>query len=97
MFVKIRYQDVERDEKRVVRKNVTRLEHCYECDHYGLFASKPEPPAKEETEMNLVLEFNLHGPSGGKRTITFPCSSDTQEVTIFIMNEHGKTIDRYIY
>jgi len=97
VFVKIRYLDVKKDIKKVVRKSVLRAEHIYDCNHMALFPSKPEPPEVDETEMNLSLEFNKSGPCGWDRTISFPCERDTQVVEIFCMNEHGKTVDRYVY
>jgi len=47
--------------------------------------------------MNLMLEFNKTGPEGWDRTITFPLKGTNQIVEVFIMNNDGKTIDRYIY
>uniref|UniRef100_A0A6M3IXM6 Uncharacterized protein n=1 Tax=viral metagenome TaxID=1070528 RepID=A0A6M3IXM6_9ZZZZ len=97
MFVKIRYLDVEKDERKAVIKNSITSEHVYDCNHYSLFPSKKEGGIDMSDEMNLSLEFNKSGPCGWDRTISFPCESDTQVVEIFIMNEHGKTVDRYIY
>jgi len=96
MFIKIRYSDVEKGKNKVVIKNRFVAEHLYDCNHFTLFPSR-EPREKDEKEMNVSLEFNKSGPEGWDRTISFPCESDTQVVEIFIMNEHGKTIDRYIY
>jgi len=97
MFVKIRYYEVEKDSNKVVKENKITAEHIYDCNHMTLFPSKPIPPAVDETEMNLSLEFNKSGPCGWDRTISFPCESDNQVVEIYLMNEHGKTIDRFIY
>ena len=97
MFVKIRYSDVVKNEDGVIMKSTLNVEHLYDCNHFSLFPSKPEPPAVDEVEMNLNLEFNKSGPDGWDRTISFPCESDTEVVEIFLMNEHGKTIDRFIY
>ena len=96
MFIKIRYSDVKKEEGMIVQ-NTFGAEHIYDCNHFALFPSKPIPPAVDVTEMNLVLEFNQGGPTNSDRTISFPCESETQVVEIFIMNEPGKTIDRYIY
>lgn len=97
MFVKIRYLEVEKDENKVVIKNRLKSEHIYDCNHMTLFPSKSISPEVDEAEMNLSLEFNKSGPCGWDRTISFPCESDTEVLEIFLMNEHGKTIDRYIY
>jgi len=97
MFVKIRYLDVEKDKEGYVVSTKFITEHLYDCNHFSLFPSKPILPAVDETEMNLNLEFNKSGPCGWDRTISFPCKSDSEVVEVFIMNEHGKTIDRYIY
>lgn len=97
MFVKIRYLNVEKDERGVVTETTLKIEHLYDCNHFSLFPSKVIPPAVDETEMNLSLEFNKSGPAGWDRTISFPCESNTEVVEIYIMNEHGKTIDRFIY
>ena len=97
MFIKIKYSDVEKSKEGKILKNLFRAEHLYDCNHFTLFPTKPVPPEVDETEMNVSLEFNKSGPCGWDRTISFPCESDTQVVEIFIMNEHGKTIDRYIY
>lgn len=97
MFVKIRYSDVERDSDGCIIKDRFKVEHLYDCNHFSLFPSKPVPPAINETEMNLTLEFNTSGPAGWDRTISFPWESDSEIVEIFVMNEHGKTIDRFIY
>ena len=96
MFVKIRYSDI--IEKRVgFVKSALTAEHVYDCNHYSLFPTKPVPPAADETEMNLAIEFNKSGPCGWDRTVSFPCESETSTVEIFVMNEHGKTVDRYSY
>uniref|UniRef100_A0A6M3KSR4 Uncharacterized protein n=1 Tax=viral metagenome TaxID=1070528 RepID=A0A6M3KSR4_9ZZZZ len=96
MFIKIKYSDVEKKEGMIVQ-NTFVAEHIYDCNHFTLFPTKPKLPEEPELEMNVSLEFNKSGPEGWDRTISFPCESDTQVVEIFIMNEHGKTIDRYIY
>ena len=97
MFVKIRLLDVEKDENGVVIRNEMVAEHIYDCNHYSLFPSKPLKGSEDVIEMNLCLEFNMSGPSGWDRNISFPCESDTQVTEIFVMNEYGKTIDRIIY
>jgi len=97
MFIKIRHSNVEKDENGVVIKNSLDAEHVYDCNHYALFPSKPVPPEKDITEMNLCLEFNKSGPEGWDRTISFPCEGNNQCVEIFVMNEHGKTVDRMVY
>ncbi len=97
MFVKIRYLKVKKDEKKVIVQSQMASEHIYDCNHMTLFPSQPVPPSVDETEMNLSLEFNKSGPAGWDRTISFPCESDTEVVEIFLMNEHGKTIDRFVY
>uniref|UniRef100_A0A6M3LI24 Uncharacterized protein n=1 Tax=viral metagenome TaxID=1070528 RepID=A0A6M3LI24_9ZZZZ len=53
-------------------------------------------PTHQKT-MNLMLEFNKSGPEGWDRTISFPCEGNNQCVEIFVMNEHGKTVDRMVY
>ena len=104
MFVKIIYWEVEKDENKVVTKRDWKIEHVYDCNHASIFPSVPDgekgikdQKPKYRTEMNLVLEFNKDGPDGYERTITFPTESDTQVVDIFYMNNHGKTIERYVY
>ena len=97
MFVKIRYTDVKKDENKVVIKNEMVAEHVYDCNHYSLFPIKPPGENADVVEMNLTIEFNKSGPVGFDRTISFPCGSDTEITEIYVMNEHGKTIDRIIY
>ncbi len=70
--------------------------HFYECNHYSLF-STPVRENENVVEMNITIEFNESGPQGFDRTISFPCESDTQVTEIYVMNEHGKTIDRIYY
>ncbi len=97
MFVKIRYLKVEKDEKKVIIKSNLAAEHLYDCNHFTLYPTMPVPPEVDETEMNVSLEFNKSGPCGWDKTISFPCESKTTVVEIFIMNEHGRTVDRYVY
>jgi len=98
MFIKIRFSNVlVRADDGCVSKSELDCEHVYDCNHFALFPVKPVPPEVDVTEMHLVLEFNKSGPEGWDRTISFPSEGRNQVVEIFIMNEHGKTIDRYIY
>lgn len=97
MFVKIKYLNIVKNKEGVVTKSILNVEHLYDCNHFSLFPSKPIPPAVDETEMNLSLEFNKSGPVDWDRTISFPCESDSEVVEIYVMNEHGKTIDRFVY
>ena len=97
MFIKIRYVNIERNKNGVVITEQLDVEHVYDCNHFALFPIKPLSPELPITTMNLNLEFNKSGPEGWDRTISFPCEGKNQIIEVFIMNEHGKTIDRYIY
>ncbi len=105
MFIKIKYLDVEKDQDGMVVKHIFKVEDLYECTHYALFPTTPPSPEEsdgnglhsDEKKMNLYLEFNKSGPEGWDTTISFPCESDNQTVSIYVMNEHGKTIERYLY
>jgi len=100
MFIKIQFEDVIKEDKAVIRCLGNIREHIYDCNHFTIFPSK-EPGEERELqkplEMNICLEFNKSGPDGFDRTISFPAEDPNGTVAIFIMNEHGKTIDRYIY
>ncbi|MBU2249440.1 MAG: hypothetical protein KKD77_22020, partial [Gammaproteobacteria bacterium] len=73
------------------------IEHVYDVNHFSLFPSIGENGIDMSDEMNLSLEFNKSGPEGWDKTISFPVEQKDQIIEIFIMNEHGKTIDRHIY
>lgn len=102
MFVKIVYWKVEKEKAEnelrghKITNRILEVEHGYDVNHYSLFPTK-EP---EANEMNLCLEFNKDGPDGWDRTISFPknrSEEDNQVIEIYIMNNHGKTIQKYIY
>ena len=100
MFIKIQFEDVIKKDGQAVKFLGNIREHIYDCNHFTIFPSKqPDEEGKlqKPSEMNICLEFNKSGPEGFDRTISFPAEDPNGTVAIFIMNEHGKTIDRYIY
>jgi len=98
MFVKIRYLKIRRDvgitSEHPYFTDLDR-EIIYDCQRVSIGAIPPEPPNQDVEEMDLIMDV------GGQdeRTIVFPVNVDDpkEEVEIYIMNNNGKTVERYIY
>jgi len=84
--------------------------HGYSVDTYSLFPSLPEEGIEKLEghklydiranfpikEINLALKKNdEHG--DWDQVLTFPVSSEDRIVEIYIMNENGKTLERFIF
>lgn len=88
MFIKIVCNKVTKSEDGVIRTSSVFNEHIYDCNHATFIYS--------EDVTHLVIEFNKAGPEGFDRTLTFPNKSPHEVFEIFLMNDNGKTVDRYI-
>ena len=95
MFVKIQYWEVKRNTDEVIVTNRLDVEHIYDVNHISLFTESVKEV--KTPEVHLTLEFNKDGPDGWDRTISFPEKQENQVVEIYVMNNHGKTIERYVY
>lgn len=99
--IKLVYQEVEKNNDQMVTKVLNVREECFSCDRYLLFQDgfcekKVSQDEEEVPQMKLIVEV-IKNNGGWDRTINFPSEHPTQVITIFIMNEDGKTIDKYIY
>ena len=104
MLVKIIYWRVKKEEDGAVIYKDQEIEHIYDVNHYALSQSKTQEPLdvkkdrdRKEVEMNLFLYFNKTDSDGWDETITFPAEQEDQVVDIYIMNNQGRTVDRYSY
>ena len=93
MFIKIRHDKVSRDKDGCVIRREMGRDNGYECNRYSNGPEMPEPPATEAKVVILIMESN----DGNSITIDFPVNKEDQQTSIFITNNEGKTIDRYIY
>jgi len=96
MFVKIQYYDVERNEtKGIVLKTFNR-EVVYDCQRVSIGPEKsPERRDGAEPEENIIMIMDVGGQD--ERNVQFVKDAINQEVEVFYMNSHGKTIEHYIY
>jgi len=113
MFIKvIRYSVVkERNENGHCVKEVTdTIVHLYEVNDFTLWPVKPEEQRNTpmlssiyEIKTNYPLKEIVlcmkehHGENCWEATIPIPIDSDTEVTEIYIMNDNGKTIQKYIF
>lgn len=103
MFVKIVYGKVVKagdSETTTILEQGDKIPEGYECDRYRLYEDKPilDGPNRERI-MNLLLE-KIGRPgaeTGWERVVSFPFEQKDEVIEVFIMNDAGKTVDRYIY
>ena len=94
MFVKIRYWNVKRKTEGGVP--VTRelnREATYDCVKISVGPEIPEPPNVDVTRIILIMDVGEQD----ERILDIPVNSPTEETEIYLMNDEGKTIDKYIY
>lgn len=92
MFVKIKYFTVRKGKDKTVIYNNLDREICYDCTRFSIGPEIPEPGKDVE---NIILTVDVGRQD--ERTIEFPCEQETEITEIYIMNDRGKTIDKYIY
>lgn len=112
MFIKIINQEVIKEHTEnghCVKEIVNTIEHNYEVSNYSLFPSLPEErkEAKQDKlgsirtnfpikEMNVALQF-FDGNKGWDKTFSFPVDADDRVIEVYVMNNQGRTMERYIY
>lgn len=96
MFVKIIYWDVEKEVEKVtgtttIHARKLNREVIYDCNSVQFVEdNRKEPEESAEKIMNIIMD-------DGFKTVEIPMDSPDQAFEIFLMNDHGKTIDRYCY
>ena len=92
MFVKIKYFNVKKGNDKTVIYNDLNHEILYDCKRFSIGQAQ-EVDSNSPIMMLLTLDVGEQD----ERIIKFPAEQDREVTEIYIMNDIGKTIDRYIY
>lgn len=73
-------------------------EVVYDCREFILMSATPELPNQDVTEMLVMLDVD----TPNEKIITVPCNQEARAengegVDIYLMNDNGKTVERYSY